>query len=178
MSEETLNQILQIIILIFGVGGGGSALYYGGRKIGQKQLAEHWEDRYNQANEARIEQNTMIQKLQKDVNEKTGIINEINARLKILTDERADERLRYQKDRDEVMKQYGAVEHQMKELSQKFERLQAEKQELLANNQYLEETNRELIKVKSECEKTTKERDQLKSDLDTAQRKIKTLETS
>lgn len=177
MSDDTLYLLLQIVLIAFGVGGGGGAIFLGGKKIGQKelsaqneQLAGHYEKRYNEANEARLKQAERIAELETKTEKQTSTLTDIKARLTILNDERELERKRYQAERDEVMMERGRISAQVEILQREIEQMRADLKDLRAKNDELRKANDKLETYREIAQ-------QQKRDLDEAQGKVRQYES-
>lgn len=169
MSEENINLILQIILLILGGGVTGGALYLGGRKQGKGQqaeenakLAEHFENRYNEANEDRLKLVKQLDELETKYDKQTSTLSEVTARLTILKDDyekRHESDLatfaEYMKGQGRLEAQLDAMQRELTNLKTQFDAVKRENDELrpmreLARQQTvkiteLEQRNRELV---------------------------------
>lgn len=144
MSEDTINLILQIVLLLLGGSVTGGALYFGGKRSGikaisdeNKQLAEHYEQRYNEANEARLKLVAQVDQLEVERKQQAEQITDIKARLTILTDEyekRQDADLarfaEYMKGQGKQEAQLEAMQRELTDLKTRFEAIKSENNEL------------------------------------------------
>lgn len=169
MNEENINLLLQIVLLIFGGGIAGGGLYLGGRKAGKgdqahenAQLAAHFENRYNEANEERLKLVTQLDVLESKYDKQTSALNEVTARLTILKDDyekRHESDLatfaEYMKGQGRLEAQLDAMQRELSNLKTQFEAVKRENDELrplreLVRQQTvkiteLEQRNRELV---------------------------------
>ena len=151
MSEE-LRQILEFVLygLLMLVGGG--ATYLGGKRLGvketseeNKQLADHYEQRYNEANEARLKQAAQLDELETKYDKQTSTLNEVTARLTILKD---DYEKRHESDLAtfaEYMKGQGRLEAQLETMQRELTHLKAQFDAVKSENDELRPL-RELVR--------------------------------
>ena len=163
MSEELRTAIEVLAAILVSLFGGRAIV--SGRKQEQNRidiikrlqiLADHNEKRYNEANEDRLKQAAQIDELEIIVQKQNASLTEITARLTILNDERAKERLTYQGERDEYMKGQGRLEVQFElmkaelhDLKTQFEAVQSENHELRNYRELAREQTHKITELES-----------------------------
>ena len=190
ISEQTILAIIQILTLIIGGGAAGVSIQQG-RKVKSwkdqaeenSQLAEHFEKRLSEANEARIEQADRIKELDAFGKAQQQIVNQLTAKLEVLTGEFERQRRIYQEERDEIMQDKGAADEYRRRTEQDIEKLRLEVAELRSDkvalqqkNSELEAANRDLLTYKQNCERLTTEKTDLERRLQICQDTRRNLE--
>ena len=190
ISEQTILAIIQILTLIIGGSAAGVSIQQG-RKVKSwkdqaeenSQLAEHFEKRLSEANEARIEQADRIRELDAFGKAQQQIVNQLTAKLEVLTGEFERQRRIYQEERDEIMQDKGAADEYRRRTEQDIEKLRLEVAELRSDkvalqqkNSELEAANRDLLTYKQNCERLTAEKADLERRLQICQDTRRNLE--
>jgi len=158
MNQDTLNTILQIILLVVGGGLGGGAVV----RVQKSGIEKTYKQLFEESNDKRLELVDKVEALEKNATSQQEIIARLTARLDILGEEREKERQRYQTERDEIMQERGKISAQLEHLTSEIDQLREALRAVREKNEELKKTNDKLEEYREIAQAQKRQLDEAK----------------